>query len=364
MTTRIDSKRDFDPDHAVPPGETIADLLEEGEMTQAELAQRLGVSAKHVNQVVNGVASISAELALGLEKVFGVPADFWVARESIYRARLARRQESVGLEGAVEWARKFPIADLKRLGLIPSDARGSELVAAVLRFFGIASPDQWTPPAVAFRKSQKFASDVFALAAWLRVGALEAHETRTKPFEADRFRGALEHARGLTRVPPDEWEPTLKEACAAAGVVLVIQDTFPKVRANGATQWLSPTKAVLQLSLRYKWEDIFWFSFFHEAGHILLHRKKVFVDEPKRLTSKNATQEVLDIEEEANRFAARTLIPATHDRRLRELSFAEVPAFARQLGIASAIVVGRLQHDRGDYSKGNHLRRRFTFVSD
>src|SRR5438445_13596747 len=82
----------FEPDYAVPPGETIAELLEAREMTQTQLAKRLGVSLKHVNQVINGAASISAELALGLEKVAGVSAAFWLNRESLYRADLARQE--------------------------------------------------------------------------------------------------------------------------------------------------------------------------------------------------------------------------------------------------------------------------------
>jgi addiction module HigA family antidote len=366
MTTRIGSQSGFRPDHAVPPGETIADLLEEREMTQADLAQRLGVSSKHINQVINGGASISAELALGLEKVFGAPADFWAARESIYRARLARQVEAAGLKGAIDWARRFPVAELKRRDFIPADARGSDLVAAILQFLGIATPEQWSDPAVSFRRSQKFKSDRYALAAWLRVGQLMAQKEETESFDADRFRGVLEHARSMTCLTPDEWESTLKEECAAAGVVVVIEDTFPKARANGATQWLSATKAVLQLSLRYRWEDIFWFTFFHEAGHILLHRKKdVFVEAPIKPRQAGRSSEWIDLEREADRFAARTLIPPRHERRLRQLSLGEVPAFAGQLGIAPAIVVGRLQHEGiWDFSKGNSLRRRFAFVDD
>lgn len=57
---------------------------------------------------------------------------------------------------------------------------------------------------------------------------------------------------------------------------------FSKGRANGATRWISPSKAVIQLSLRYKWEDIFWFTFFHEAGHVVLHQKKQVFVEPQK----------------------------------------------------------------------------------
>src|SRR3954453_16642078 len=121
MTTTTTAGRPFAPDYAVPPGATVADLLDEREMTQTDLARRLGVTLKHVNQVVNGGASISAELALGLEKVFRVPAPFWLNRESLYQVDMARREEERDLVSHIEWARKFPIKDLKKGGFLAKE---------------------------------------------------------------------------------------------------------------------------------------------------------------------------------------------------------------------------------------------------
>src|SRR5688500_15588336 len=119
------TKPSFAPDYAVPPGDTLSDLLEEGDMTQTELAKRLGVSLKHVNQVVKGVAPISPDLALRLEKVLGSTATFWLTREAQYQAKLAQENERSDLEGAVEWAMQFPIAELKKLGFVPTGASGT-----------------------------------------------------------------------------------------------------------------------------------------------------------------------------------------------------------------------------------------------
>lgn len=358
--TATTTQQPFRPDYAVPPGETLADLLRERDMTQTELARRLGVSLKHINQVVKGAASISAELALGLEKVLGPTASFWLTREAQYQATVARGEEHRRLEGSIPWASRFPIAELRERGFLPAEVTGSELVAAVLRFFGLAHPDQWTDPRVAFRKSQKVKSDPFALSAWLRAGELEADEIECRPYNHDRFTDALDTARGLTRLDPEKWYPRLRQICAQAGVAVVIIDTFTGARANGATRWLSPTRALIQLSLRYRWEDILWFTFFHEAGHLALHRKKdVFLEGDGASVESDAADR---LEREADRFAARTLIPPQYDRRLRQLTLAEIPAFAEVLGVAPAVVVGRLQQEGLlPFSHGNKLRRRFQF---
>ncbi len=85
----------FRPDWISPPGETIADLIEEREWTQADLAKRLGYTTKHISLLINGKAPITEETALKLENVLGSSASFWLSREAQYRAKLAQ-QEAAG----------------------------------------------------------------------------------------------------------------------------------------------------------------------------------------------------------------------------------------------------------------------------
>ena len=361
----VTAENSFRPTYVIPPGETIVDLLDEHEMTQTDLAKRLGVTLKHVNQVVNGGASISADLALGLEKVFRVPAHFWLNRESVYQADLARRNETKQLETHIDWAKKFPIKDLKRASFLSKDAKGVELVQELLRFLGVATPALWESRAAAYRRSQHYESDQPALDAWLRVGELRAAAIECEPFDSDRFLEALQTARGLTHEHPQVWQPCITSALAEAGVAFVIVDTFQGARAHGATRWLSPHKALIQLSLRYHWEDVFWFSFFHEAAHVLLHRKKgIFVD-GLELTQSAAPEDDRRLEDEANRFAARFLIPAEYEARIRSLRPSEIAAFAKELGITPAIVVGRLQHEGLiHFSESKKWKRQLHFIEN
>lgn len=352
----------FLPEWASPPGDTLAGLLDERSMTQTELAERLGVSLKHVNRVIKGAASVSAELALGLEKVFGASAAFWMTREAHYQADKARLEQRREFAGSLEWTTQFPIAELRKRGLISRTSNGSELVEQLVGFLGVAHPAQWRDPQVAYRKSQKFESDPFALSAWLREGELQASEIACVPYNEEAFLDALQAVRSLTRLGPEKWWPDLQKRCAAAGVAVVVIDAYQGAKANGATRWLAPDKALIQLSLRYRWEDIFWFTFFHEAGHVVLHRKKdVFVEVGPKDRSTDPQEQQL--EREADRFASRTLIPPPHDRRLPALTLDEVPALARALDVAPAIVVGRLHHDGVlPWNQGNDHRRRLKFA--
>ena len=148
------------------------------------------------------------------------------------------------------------------------------------------------------------------------------------------------------------------EMCAAAGVVVVFVPEVKGCRISGAAWWASPSRAVIALSDRYKKDDYFWFTFFHEAAHILLHSKKeTFVDD-------GTDDDTL--EDEANRFAANLLIPPEYEARLHSLtSDDDVKAFANEIGISSGIVVGRLQHDHvWDWNRGNSLKRGLHIVED
>ena len=350
----------FVTDWASPPGDTLASLLDERSMTQTELADRLGVTLKHVNRVVKGAASISPEMALGLEKVFGASAPFWMTREAHYQADKARIAERHRFADAIGWAQRFPVAEMRKRGHLPDGLSGADLVERLLAFMGIAAPDQWQPSPVAYRKSQKFDSDEYALSTWLREGELAAAQVECAPYDEARFLEALQTARALTskKGDPNVWFEALQDACAAAGVAVVIVEAYKGVKANGATRWLAPDKALIQLSLRHAWIDIFWFSFFHEAGHVVLHRKKdIFVEVP--LKDRSDDPEVRQLEDQADRFASRTLIPSTFERRLKILTLAEVPAFARNVGVSPAIVVGRLMHDGHlRWNQGSQYRSR------
>jgi hypothetical protein len=194
--------------------------------------------------------------------------------------------------------------------------------------------------AVAFRKSATFEVNEKALAAWLRMGERKAERMPCAPYDEERFRSALIEARRLTRDVPSSFVSELVELCSAAGVAVVFVPELSGCRANGATRWVSPTRALLQLSLRYKTDDQLWFTFFHEAGHILLHKKRAIFLEGNGSVGRE--------EEEANAFAADFLIPQSEFTDFADLgspSEVEIREFAAGIGVSPGIVVGRLHHE-------------------
>ncbi len=364
-----DSADTFRPDWASPPGDTIADLLDERGWSQIELARRLGYSPKHMSLLINGKASITEDTALRLERVLGSSARFWLTREAQYRAECARLHAAGALDGWVSWCDDLPVKELMALGAIPKrklDPAGKRLVVEdLLRFYRVASPEDWVEQYAAmevqFRRSNAATSDIGAVSAWLRLGEIEAERLEGPRYDVARFRAALQRIRNLTVHAPEEFERPLHALCCEAGVVLVLVPAIPRARVSGAARWLSPHRPLIQLSLYGKFNDRFWLTFFHEAAHLLYHGKReVFLDE---LGSKPGGSRE---EREADDWACNFLIPPTYEPSLHLLTSREsVCAFAQRIGVHPGIVVGRLQHDGViDHAWMNDVKVRFEFTRD
>ena len=351
------------PDFAIPPGELLSETLETLGLSQAELARRAGRPAQAINEIIRGAKEITPETALQFERVLGVPAHVWTRLEADYRHNKARLEDQARLKGELPLVSRYPYAAMARHGWVRRTRHVLEQLQELLRFFGVVSLKQVpTIEAAAFRRSRKVNASPEALAAWLRQGEREAQALPVAKFSAQQVRAALPELRSLTRRPPEEFEPRLRQLLSDAGLALVLLPHLPATGAHGATRWLNPDKALIHMTNRYRWADVFWFSLFHEIGHLLLHdRSSVFIED------ENGDQQEQELEHEADRFATNELIPLTAfkvfvqrpDHRTR----AAVLEFAREIGVAPGIVVGRLHHDGHlPHSHLNDLRSRFAWA--
>ncbi len=357
----------YAPDWVSPPGDTILDLVEERGWTQADLADRLGYSRKHVNQLVRGKASLSDDAALRLHRVLGGSVGFWLTREARYRERLAASREVRVYEGWGDWLEELPVAAMMKAGAIAKRrmvvSAKAHVVGECLAFFGVASPEQWRTRCVgtqgAFRRGTARDGDRASIAAWLRLGELQAERLRLPAYDRERFTQALTEIRGLTVEPPAVFEPRMRGLLHAAGVSFVLVPAIPKAGVSGVARWLN-RNPLIQLSLFGKTNDRFWFSFFHEAAHILLHaddRKSVWLDDAGNRPGAE------EAETEADRWAADCLIPPSHAVELQRLRDQRaVRGFADRVGVHPGVVVGRLQHERLlAFGQMNGLKARFEF---
>jgi addiction module HigA family antidote len=334
-------------DWAVSPGEILQEALEDRDMSQSELARRMGRPTKTINEIVNGKAAITPDTAIQLERTLGITATFWNNLEGTYREHLARERAHEELKTHAAWVDAFPVKELAEHDLIERGPSKADTLASLLRYFGVSSPgaweNHWLAPAASFRASPAFESSPHAVAAWLRWGERAAAEVETQAFDAATLREVLVTIRGLTRKEPfTQTLVELRTLLASAGVALVITPEVGKTRLSGAARWLTTEKAIIQLSLRHKTNDHFWFSLFHEARHLLGRKRADFIDAD---VEDNGGKD----EEDADQFARDILIPwEDYAAFVSAGSFSEqaVREFSKSQGIAAGIVVGRLQREK------------------
>lgn len=346
----------FQPNYAIHPGEYLEELLEIRGMTQAELAIRLGVSKKHISNIINGKASVTVDIAHTLEKVFSdYTAKYWLSIQNSYDLFQQRMrtdcQDFATQEEAKIWLEQFDYAYLVKAGYVKESATGKDLgskINNVLSFFGCVDISSWNTlycsdlPA-ACRITGASRAKIGNTSAWIRAGQLEASPivSTLPPYSKEIFKEALKTIRKLTIAPPSDLGERMRMLCRDSGLELLFVREIPKSGICGAAYWINDTPCI-QMCLRYKKNDHFWFTFFHEAAHILCeHKKMVFLDCDQ--------VEDNDIEKTADRISRDFLIPPVQYRSfVRNGKFYEsdILRFAAQIGIHPGIVVGRLQHDK------------------
>lgn len=340
------------PDYAVSPGDHIAEWLEDHGLNAAELARRLDVTPKHVSELLSGKAPLSASVALGLERVTGIPARIWNRFEAGYREELARLAETDQLVAQHDRARDFPLSYLRKWGFIAAPARDKAgTVRELLGLLGIAHLDAfdvtWVHGKVAYRKVALSSDKAHERATWLALGERQADLNGLPDYDRVALDALLPRLRALTaHANPVEAIGQAIALLRDVGVGLCLIPPIPGFGVHGATRWIAG-HPVVQLSVRGKKDDQLWFTLFHELGHVLLHgHKSVFMQ---------GTGD--DAELEADDFASRTLVPDSHAARLPAgRNIAAVRELAEELGIAPSIVLGQAQRATQDFAWGQELR--------
>ncbi len=341
----------FSPNWVSQPGSTISDILQERKIPVRVFADQMNQPLGFINHLLEGNTLITQAIASQLTKVLGASEQFWLNRQSQYNQMLGVSQKI----DEQTWLKDIPLKEMIKWGWIPDS---EDKLTTCLEFFGVSSVTSWQEKyerevdSVAFRTSATFESEFGALTAWLRQGERIGQSLGCSPWNATAFEESLEQIKPLTKdKDPKRFLPKLRKICASCGVAIAVVPTPKGCKASGATRFLTPDRALLLLSFRYRSDDHFWFTFFHEAGHLLLHENTIreqtnaFLEGmPVNTLQKCAKSQ----EEEANTFASEMLIPYHLQPRLEKLrgNTRAIISFAHEAGISPGIVVGQMQHRR------------------
>ena len=338
---------------ATPPGATIKEQLLDRGLSQKEFAVRMGMSEKHISKLINGEVQLTPDVAVRLEMVLGVPAKFWNKLEATYREKLVKAKVENDMDTDKELAKKLPYREMYKNGWVPETRDTTEKVIYLRKYFevvnlGIIKDMQLSK--IACRRLAETEKSNLALLAWAQKAKLEARTIETSLVNLETLKKSLPEIRSMTTMNPSDFCPKLIELLSGCGIALVFLPHIGGSFLHGAT-FYDGKKIVVGLTVRGKYADKFWFSLFHELGHILLGH----INQPNGTTEED--------EAAADSFAKETLIPTEEFNAFtdqNDFSKAAICAFAQEKHILCGIVVGRLQKEGFiNYSRCNDLKTKY-----
>ena len=338
---------------AIPPGATIKEQISERKMTQKELAGRMDMSEKHISHLINGDILLTPDVAMRLEMVLGLPARFWNNLESEYRETLLKVEEENKLEEDERIAKKFPYNEMAKNNWVSPTKNVTERVFNLRKYFEVAHLGLLSESFcqnIAFRKLGNSEKSDTALLAWAQKAKLEARKENVKQINIAKLKKIIPEIKSLTLRKTFDFEEILKNKLSDCGIAIIFLPHIGGSFLHGAT-FYDKTKIVIGMTIRGKDADRFWFSLFHEFGHVILGH----INNPDGLSNED--------EIEADKFARENLI-STNDFEefVKNISFTKksIVDFSKKIGIAPGIVVGRLQKEQFiPFSRFNDLKIKY-----
>lgn len=350
-------------DFIIHPGETIKEVLEEKQMNQEELAIRTGFSPKHVSEVVNGKKGISPSFAKSLEYVFGIPASFWINLQGIYDKELLEYKEQVEIdENEVNIIKQLKdlIKYAEKLQIIK---KTKNEISQIIELRNICNVTNLTyinklcTSAIAFRKSKTIETNLYVLYVWIRICELIAEKSKIEnEYNEEKLKANISDIKKCMFLEVNEAIRELTRIFAECGIIFQVVKNFTGAPVQGFIK-KNDNRIILSMTIRGAFADIFWFTLFHEIGHLLNDDigNSNFID---FANSKS------DMEDLADEYARNTLINEDDFNNFinqQNLTESDIINFAKQQNVQPFIVVGRIQKEKNNFRIFASLKKKYKW---
>lgn len=352
----------------IHPGETIADVLDERNISQAELATRTGVSPAYVSSVIAGKKDISSKFAMALEYALDVPKSFWLNLQANYDAELLELNEIYTItdqERSVRNQLVDIVKYLRKAGRIPVRESKDKSILSLRKALQISSLVnlEKVAPEGAFRMAGSVSVNGFILGAWIRLCELYGEKSKlTVVYDENKMDNLINDLKQIMLKEHNDIQQDLREVLRSYGIDFMILRNFRGAPVQGYISRKKDGTYQIFMTIRGRWADIFWFSLFHELGHIFngdLGRSSNYID----------IGTDIDKEMAADEFARdRLLAPQSFEKFISTEDFRSIDSickYAASQNVKPYIVIGRLQKmEYLKYSQFTSHRTRYIWADN
>jgi len=349
------------PQRTFHPGEDLKDELEARGMSQAELAKLLGMEKSQLNEIIRGKRNMSANIALLLEEVLGISAEFWMnaqKQNELDKARINEKtkEQKAAIEKWNKYKDKIAVKFLKKQGYISGNPLDD--IPSINEIYGIEKLENIQKvfaqtQFARLRQSEKLEVNRVNLIGWVKLLEYKAIHETTGKFQSEKKDYLIEELKEIINENRNTLEK-VRKLLSDYGIKLIYQKKGEKTPIDGISFW-SDNNPAIGLTLRHKRIDNFAFTLFHELGHIYKHLTKNKEAEFIDLKDKNHSIQNKKEENEADTFAKNHLIDSKSWKEFYEnyhnITDELILEFAKKEKIHPAIVLGRVCYETGNYSR-------------
>ena len=324
------------------PGEFLREELDARGWSQSDFAAILDRPMRLVNEIVVGKRGISPEVARLLGAALGTSAELWMNLDASYQLGRLRGDDSDDVAIRARLYSKAPIREMVRRGWIESSENVAILEKRICSFLGVKTLDDQPTLAHAARKASPYDIITPSQGAWLARAKELARMTGAALWLPSNLKSLVKQLVGL--LPDAESVRQVPELLGRAGIRFVVVEPLAGSKIDGACMWDDQVPTVA-LSLRFDRIDYFWFTLFHELGHVSDGKDALDIDQEGVF----ADSEISVSEKRADRFATENLLPEAKlgnfiDQTRPRYSSRQITEFAGTVQVHPGIVVGQLHH--------------------
>lgn len=345
---------------AFHPGSYVEDIIDDMNMSQKEFAERLGVSPKTISKIVNGEESISKDTANKLSKLTGISITTWLNLQNTYDMKLIeienqKNEDERSICQMIDFSyfKEHHFVETKKYSML-------EKLVALRKLLQVSNLSYLTQfnNNVSYRNTKGFAEkSIVNSNIMLELATGMAKNATNNKLDRRKLKRVLPELRSMTLQDAQIFYPVLKEKLLDCGVVLIGLPKLKNASLNGATKRFKNGSVLLMMTDKNKSSDIFWFSLFHELGHILNND----------FHSDYSDEEIyLQKEAAADQFAQDLLIRSEdYETFISTENFdgESIEHFAEKIGIHPSIVVGRLQREKFiSYTQFSDMKINYNIV--
>ena len=326
---------------AFHPGYYIKEIIEDSGLTQEDFAKRLDTTPKNLSILIRGEQNLSIDIAMKLSRMQGASVGYWLNLQNAYDSLIAEFKSD---EELIEERKIFEYFEYRyfreNFGLPDLQRKKDEQIKRVREYLNVATLSvlKKRDMAVSFRSTETDLTEANTVKAnaMVQIATNRALKTNAPKFNKKEFEEAVRYALTLTH-NHEEFYSLIRKRFYDAGVVFVILPNISGSKTNGATKKVGDNIMLMVTDRRLN-ADSFWFTLFHEIGHIMNGDFGISFE-----------KESGEQEDRANKYAQDMLIPPEQYREFiskNRFDIQSIRHFAHEINRDPGIVLGRLQNDK------------------